>query len=164
VTVVASRSAVHDVDVGCTDCGFQLWLPIATMRVSRLGLFDDGRFPGRCLLSLNPHFEDFSTLPQDLLAAFLEDMRDASLAMRQVTASPRVNYAVLGNTEPHVHCHLVPRYPDREAKPLETPWDDPRAWMGLAVEVKVRLRRDIAARLAVVRSTTDSGEDISSAH
>jgi len=38
----------------CATCGFELHHPIATLSVSALGLYDDARFPGRCILALRP--------------------------------------------------------------------------------------------------------------
>ena len=110
----------------CTNCGFELWLPIAELKVSTLSLYSDGRFPGRAILSLKEHFESLEELPPTLALDFLLDSQIAMGAIRRATGSPRVNYAVLGNAVAHVHAHLIPRYPESETKPHSSPWDDPR--------------------------------------
>lgn len=46
--------------------------------------------------------------------------------LRELTEATRVNYAVLGNAEPHLHAHLIPRFPALEPVPHRPPWEDPR--------------------------------------
>ena len=110
----------------CRVCGFSLWIPVARLQVSDVGLYDDARFPGRTLLSLREHYTDLLDVPPDVSSAFVQDLRSLRDAVRQVTRAPRVNYAVLGNAEPHVHWHVIPRHPDREPLPHNSPWQDPR--------------------------------------
>jgi diadenosine tetraphosphate (Ap4A) HIT family hydrolase len=133
---------------GCGVCGFKLWLPISELRRSVLGLYDDARFPGRCILALTHHEEQLEDLDPETAAAFLEDARDAARAIARATASPRVNYAVLGNTEPHLHWHLIPRFPDREPLPARPPWEHPENASPLGSGAISELTARIAAELA----------------
>ncbi len=94
--------------------------------MSRAGLYDDARFPGRCLLVLNQHEEDLTALEGRLLIDYMADLRDLSAALRTVTGAQRLNVAVLGNAVPHVHWHVVPRIPEFEPLPDRSPWSDPR--------------------------------------
>lgn len=110
----------------CATCRFDLWLPVVALRVSHVGIYDDARFPGRCLLALDEHHEDLPELPEQLLQAFLADLKDLSRALRKVTGASRLNFAVLGNAVPHVHWHVVPRHPSAEPEPERSPWEDPR--------------------------------------
>lgn len=122
----APDAVPHDRPGPCGTCGFELWVPVARLRVSRAGLYDDARFPGRSLLALDRHEEDLSALQEDELHAFMADLRDLSEAVKRVTGAPRVNVAVLGNVVPHLHWHVIPRRPDTEPLPGRSPWDDPR--------------------------------------
>ena len=106
----------------CAVCGFALWLPLASLDVSTLGLYDDARYPGRCLLALHDHHEDFATLPADLTARFVADAQRAGRAIQRAVGSERMNFAVLGNVEPHVHFHLIPRGAESDPVPGESPW------------------------------------------
>lgn len=108
----------------CAECGFKLWLPVARLEVSALGLYDDARFPGRCLLVYEGHQEHFDDLSAADAGAFLEDARRAARVIRFLPQVERVNYAVLGNTEPHLHMHLIPRRDD-DPNPRRTPWEHP---------------------------------------
>ncbi len=44
--------------------------------------------------------------------AFLKDMVILGEAVARVTKAVKVNYAMLGNTDPHLHCHVHARYED----------------------------------------------------
>lgn len=132
----------------CDVCGFKLWLPISQLRRSALGLYDDARFPGRCILAFMSHEEQLWDLDSVTAAAFLEDARDAARAIARATDSPRVNYAVLGNTEPHLHWHLIPRFPDREPLPARPPWEHPERASPLDISAVSSLTERIAAELA----------------
>ncbi len=100
--------AAEDAAYPCRSCSFSLWLLIARLDVSHLGLYDDARFPGRCLLVFDRHVEDFSTIPPEDAARFVGDLQHAARAIAAVVKPARLNYALLGNKEPHVHFHLIP--------------------------------------------------------
>jgi diadenosine tetraphosphate (Ap4A) HIT family hydrolase len=109
----------------CTTCKFELHKVIGCLKVSTLGLYDDARFPGRALLTLNEHHNDLATMPIELAQAFLVDMRSAAQAIQRATRAERMNYAVLGNAEPHVHAHLIPRIREGDPVPNKAPWAHP---------------------------------------
>lgn len=111
---------------GCPQCGFGLWTPLARLSVSDVGLYRDARFPGRLLLSIRDHYEHLDEAPVPVAIAFMKDIQAASRALRTAFDDvTRVNVSILGNAEPHVHAHLIPR---RASDPLPTkaPWEDPR--------------------------------------
>lgn len=109
----------------CNTCGFELYHPIAALPVSTLGLYDDARFPGRCLLVLREHEEHLDQLAPEIFDRLMADIRTAMRAIRRATGTPRLNVAILGNVEPHVHAHLVPRGGPSDDAPSRTPWDRP---------------------------------------
>jgi diadenosine tetraphosphate (Ap4A) HIT family hydrolase len=44
-------------------------------------------------------------------------------ALLKVTGAARINYAILGNAEPALHAHVIPRYTDEpEAQRSSHPW------------------------------------------
>jgi diadenosine tetraphosphate (Ap4A) HIT family hydrolase len=106
----------------CAVCGFALWLPLASLGVSTLGLYDDARYPGRCILALHEHCEDFAELAPDLTARFIADAQRAARAIQRAVGAKRMNFAVLGNVEHHVHFHLIPRGAASDPAPDESPW------------------------------------------
>jgi diadenosine tetraphosphate (Ap4A) HIT family hydrolase len=41
---------------------------------------------------------------------FWEDMMRAGQALEQVFGAAKMNFEILGNLVPHLHCHIKPRY------------------------------------------------------
>jgi diadenosine tetraphosphate (Ap4A) HIT family hydrolase len=133
----------------CVECGFSVWHTIRTLSASVLGLYDDARFPGRCLLVLATHYEDPLAVPERLMEAFIRDAAQAAEAIRAVTGAPRLNYAILGNTAPHIHCHLIPRGLAEDPAPLQSPWATGADECRLDVARRQQLAAQIATRIAV---------------
>ena len=135
---------------GCEDCGFSLWNPLAELRVSFLGFYDDARFPGRCLLVYREHVEHFTQLSDRDAAAFTADSRLAAEAILSCTSADRINYAILGNSEPHLHMHLIPRTRTADPIPKRPPWEHPESKGPLPPDDAEVLREAIKARVRSV--------------
>lgn len=65
---------------------------------------------GYCLLYPDPVVSDLNALEGEAREEFLRDMGRLGDAVRAVTGCVRVNYEILGNVEPALHAHVVPRY------------------------------------------------------
>lgn len=109
----------------CSVCGFSVWRPIVAFDSSTLGLYDDHRFPGRCLLVLRRHVEQLETLDGPALTTFMQEATRSGEAIKGATGAERMNYAVLGNAEPHLHVHIVPRMHHGDPIPGRSPWQHP---------------------------------------
>lgn len=131
----------------CQQCGFELWEPIAQSTYTSLGLYNDDRFPGRCILSLREHKESLEKLTVDAMVFFMRDIQIAMKAIRQATNATRVNVAILGNRETHLHAHLVPRFPENEQFPDYSPWNDLRPKRKLPCAETERLKNAIFGHL-----------------
>lgn len=66
--------------------------------------------PGYCLLLPDPVVGDLNALEGRAREQFLGDMARLGDAVLQVTAAERINYEILGNVEPALHAHVIPRY------------------------------------------------------
>jgi diadenosine tetraphosphate (Ap4A) HIT family hydrolase len=77
--------------------------------------------------ALAPAADDFDTLDDALsaLAGFVSVIQLCVTAMRLVTSCDRVNIAILGDREPHLHAHLIPRLKS-DPMPKDAPWLDSR--------------------------------------
>ena len=75
------------------------------------------------------HVADPIDLDDGELAGYWRDVRAAGAAIRTVFGPCHLNYQLLGNAVPHVHTHVIPRYPDDPApgRPLPVTWDGPPA-------------------------------------
>lgn len=120
-----------DRDKPCVECGFSLFHYVGSFAVSHLGIYSDSRFPGRAILALNCHEENVDTMPEETYVQFCKDIRTAVSILKKATGSERINVSILGNSEPHVHAHLIPRWPENEALPGKSPWNDPREYQPL---------------------------------
>ncbi|HIK18477.1 MAG TPA: hypothetical protein IGS53_24770 [Leptolyngbyaceae cyanobacterium M33_DOE_097] len=65
---------------------------------------------GYSLLLPDPVVKDLNALSGQARGAFLQDMAIAGDALLKVTGAARINYEILGNSEPALHAHLFPRY------------------------------------------------------
>jgi diadenosine tetraphosphate (Ap4A) HIT family hydrolase len=84
---------------------------IADLSTSTLLLFRDQRFKGYCILSFaRQRATSLESLSDDEYRAFCLDLRAASRAIRQALNPDHMNYELLGNSDPHLHWHIVPRY------------------------------------------------------
>lgn len=66
--------------------------------------------PGYCLLLADPVVASLNDLTDARRAEFLRDMTRLGDAILHVTSADRINYEILGNSEPELHAHLFPRY------------------------------------------------------
>ena len=66
--------------------------------------------PGYCLLLPDPVVPSLNDLDSEARATYLLDMARIGDAVLEVTGALRMNYEILGNSEPELHCHIFPRY------------------------------------------------------
>jgi len=103
-------------------------------------------FPGYCLLLPDPVVAHLNELQPGERALFLSDMALVGDALLASTAALRINYAMLGNLEPALHAHLIPRYASEpEATRTGHPWA--LDW-GLAPSYSEALHGDLKRRIA----------------
>lgn len=130
---------------------------IAEMSESYAVLADNQGCPGWCVLVLKAHVEHLAELPLERQLGLWRDATRVAAAQRLVFAGKgegggpvRINYACLGNVEPHVHVHLVPRHgddPDPTGIPMSWPADRQRGQLSDSqrADLVVRLRRAMGA-------------------
>ena len=85
-------------------------------------LGDPQILPGYCLLLADPVVPDLNALGGESRRQFLEDMARLGDAVLAETAAERINYEILGNAEPALHAHVIPRFtweqPERRRAPV----------------------------------------------
>ena len=65
---------------------------------------------GYCLLLPDPVVPDLNALSGVGRRQFLDDMAALGDAVLAVTGAERINYEILGNVEPALHAHVIPRH------------------------------------------------------
>jgi len=83
---------------------------VAPLGVSVLRLSRNQYVRGYCFLIYEKHAAEIHELPPGQAAAFMADMATAGRAIASVFSPAKMNYQILGNAVPHLHCHIVPRY------------------------------------------------------
>jgi diadenosine tetraphosphate (Ap4A) HIT family hydrolase len=118
---------------------------LVEMRASWATGQPDAALPGYvCIVSKSHAVEPFE-LPDQERAAFFDDAMRAGQAVVSVTGAVKMNYAIYGNTIPHVHMHLFPRYPD-----------DPYRGVHVAAQHSFHRTREELGRLAeAIRMSID---------
>lgn len=123
----------------CKTCNFELYHPVYVDKYFSVGLYDDVRYPGRCILMVNDHYEHLDEMSgvteTDGYLSYLQDDFMGKMAwvgreIRQLFSADRINYAILGNTESHVHAHIIPRHKNNPGDPHPTRpiWENPIGW------------------------------------
>src|SRR5262249_45420379 len=85
-------------------------------------------------------------LAPELRHAYADDVSAAAHAIKRAVNAFKMNYEILGNASPHVHCHLIPRQLD-EPKPNVPAWLHPEAQSELAADVAQAVKQRILAEL-----------------
>ncbi|MDR1933712.1 MAG: HIT family protein [Spirochaetales bacterium] len=135
-------------DTNCRYCtkGEDIAGIVADLEVSTLYLTKDQSYKGRCILALNDHKTELFQLDPEELQAFSRDMARASKALFEVFRPGKINYAAFGDTYPHVHFHLVPKY--EGGKSWGSPFELPLSPDNLASKEELDARiKEIKSRL-----------------
>ena len=83
---------------------------IADLTVSRLRLASNQWVPGYCVLISKNHVREPFELERKTRIAFFEDLMRAGRALETAYQPAKMNFQMLGNAVPHLHCHILPRY------------------------------------------------------
>lgn len=75
-------------------------------------LGDHQFYKGYTLLLSKIHTDELHKLKSSERSQFLEDMALVSEAVYKAFKPKKLNYELLGNTDSHLHWHIVPRYKD----------------------------------------------------
>jgi diadenosine tetraphosphate (Ap4A) HIT family hydrolase len=101
---------------------------------------------GYCLLLPDPVVPDLNALTGDARRQFLDDMARLGDAVLAVTGGERINYEILGNVEPALHAHVIPRHASEDNVLRTKP-----VWLhdwATAAKFDPEAHRELAARIA----------------
>lgn len=87
-----------------------LMIEVAELSVSRLFIFKEQTYRGRCLVAYKDHIDDINLLGENERNAFMEDVVKVTRAMQKVFNPDKINYGAYSDTLSHLHFHLVPKY------------------------------------------------------
>jgi diadenosine tetraphosphate (Ap4A) HIT family hydrolase len=98
---------------------------ICRMASGWLVIGDVQPLPGYCVLLADPVVESLNAMTRDQRIQYSLDMVEAGDAVLAVTDAYRINYETLGNAEPALHTHIIPRYRREPEEKRRRP-----AWVG----------------------------------
>ena len=103
---------------------------------------------GYSLLLPDPVVPDLNALTGAARRQFLDDMARLGDALLEETGAERINYEILGNVEPALHAHVIPRHASEEADLRKKPvWLHDWSAAPAFSDALIPLARLIAARL-----------------
>ena len=100
---------------------------VAELESCRLMMSEDGPVRGYAWLPFRRHVIELHELTDAEGTAFMRDIRRVSRALAAATGAVKLNHEIHGNTVPHLHLHIFPRY---RGDPFEGAPIDPRAITG----------------------------------
>jgi diadenosine tetraphosphate (Ap4A) HIT family hydrolase len=83
---------------------------VADLRLSRLRLSANQSVAGYCVLICRRHVREPYELSKAEQSDYFQDMVDVGRALERVVDAVKMNFEILGNAIPHLHCHIKPRY------------------------------------------------------
>ena len=102
---------------------------ICKMKSGWLVIGDVQPLPGYCVFLADPLVESINALDAVARTQFSLDVIAAGDAILASTDAYRINYETLGNAEPALHTHILPRYrnepDDKRRKPARIGYDWP---------------------------------------
>jgi diadenosine tetraphosphate (Ap4A) HIT family hydrolase len=120
---------------------------IAELKGSYVILGDQQFYRGYSVLLAKVHATELYLMPADAAHLLFDEVRLAAEAIAKVVQPWKMNYECLGNSEPHVHWHLLPRFAHEADELRRGP-----IWLRPESERKVRLdQNDRRALIASIR-------------
>jgi diadenosine tetraphosphate (Ap4A) HIT family hydrolase len=83
---------------------------IAELDVCYVVAGEEAALKGSCALFFKRHAVELYELSAEEAAAFIGEVQRVSKAVHEATGAVKMNYEIHGNTIPHLHMHLFPRY------------------------------------------------------
>ena len=87
-----------------------LMIEVAQLSVSRMFIFREQTYRGRCLVAYKDHVDDLNLLSDSDRNAFMSDVAKVTRAMQAVFHPDKINYGAYSDTLEHLHFHLIPKY------------------------------------------------------
>jgi diadenosine tetraphosphate (Ap4A) HIT family hydrolase len=85
-------------------------LKVVDLRFSRLRLEKNQYAHGYCVLICQKHVREPFELTLAEQRLYFDDLMLAGKAIEQAFGAIKMNFEILGNGVPHLHCHILPRY------------------------------------------------------
>ena len=101
------------------------WVEVLTGELAEVHLERRSRLPGYCIVVWrHGHIAEPTDLAPGQACGYWEEVLAVGRAVRALFDPVKVNYLTLGNTIPHLHTHVLPRYRDDPAPGGPIGWEE----------------------------------------
>ena len=87
-----------------------LMFKVGDMKAGVLYLFKDQAHKGRAVLALKSHKKELCECSDRERTDYMADLAAASGAIKKLWGCDKLNLGSYGDTNPHLHFHIVPKY------------------------------------------------------
>jgi len=113
----------------------------------RVILAGDADYPGFCRVIWNAHVREMTDLGVAEREELMRAVYAVEAALRETLGPEKINLASLGNQVPHLHWHVIPRFPADRHFP-DPVWAPPRRTAVAPPLDRARLEQVLATHLA----------------
>lgn len=94
----------------CTDEHKKYMQEICKLKVSTVFLNNEQEYRGRCFVVLNSHKTELFQLEPEERSSLIHDVSRVAQALHHIFTPDKINYAVYGDIDSHIHFHVVPKH------------------------------------------------------
>lgn len=116
-------------------------VPLGDLALCKALLMDDARFPWLILVPQKAELAEIIDLTDGERTTLMDDITDASRALKAITNCHKLNVAALGNQVRQLHVHVIARFETDAA------WAGPVWGKGSRVAYDAKARDDLIAKL-----------------
>ena len=103
---------MHEVECNyCTENArlHELMTLVGRYEYATVYMFHDQTHPGRCVVAANEHVTELFELDDPVLCGFWQTIRTVAQCLHRLFQPGKINYAVYGDIQKHLHVHVVPK-------------------------------------------------------
>jgi diadenosine tetraphosphate (Ap4A) HIT family hydrolase len=115
--------------------------PLGELSLCEVLLYDDSRFPWLVLVPQKAGLVEIIDLSDQERTALMDDITDASRALKEITNCHKLNVAALGNQVRQLHVHVIARFENDPA------WAGPVWGKGARVPYEKKTRDDLLKKM-----------------
>ena len=90
----------------------RLMVPVCELPHTRVYLYRENTFPGRCVVVWKEHVRKLTELTLKQRRDLMDDVGLVADTVTELYHPDKLNYLILGDESPHFHVHVVPKYKD----------------------------------------------------
>lgn len=91
----------------------EILIEVGHLSCSTLFILKNQNHLGRVVVAFDGHCKEVFDIPEEQRAGFFNDIARVAKAMDEIYHPDKINYGMFGDTVPHIHMHIVPKYKDQ---------------------------------------------------